>query len=265
MSLSRREGGCRVFVAHLGAVCVCMLCPGAVGQSTLRAAAVDPLISAIESIKQSVASMDCLAVSPKEAKMIKRIGSAFLTSDSGDFLTAAHVIAAMQKEDDPCPTSAITVPVAGWQPEAPSEDMLWFPFKNSDCKADSVNDLAVCGLSGDLRTRIRKLHLKPVQFEWDTPPDGTRLAFTGFPLGARDPTTFRAHVAAYRGPRPNELTPELILDHGSLPGFSGAPVFLADGKVVAILLRDGKPEAPGMAIARPVSVVRKMLGERPPK
>jgi len=189
-----------------------MLCPGAVGQSTLRAAAVDPLISAIESIKQSVASMDCLAVSPKEAKMIKRIGSAFLTSDSGDFLTAAHVIAAMQKEDDPCPTSAITVPVAGWQPEAPSEDMLWFPFKNSDCKADSVNDLAVCGLSGDLRTRIRKLHLKPVQFEWDTPPDGTRLAFTGFPLGARDPTTFRAHVAAYRGPRPNELTPELILD-----------------------------------------------------
>jgi hypothetical protein len=34
----------------------------------------------------------------------------------------------------------------------------------------------------------------------------------------------------------------LILDQASLPGFSGSPVFLADGKVVAILMRDGKPE-----------------------
>src|SRR5215469_14374681 len=108
--------------------------------------------------------------------------------------------------------------------------------------------------SGDLLARIRKLHLKAVQFEWNIPPDGTQVAFTGFPLEARDPMTFRAHVAAYRTPWPNEPTPELILDHGSLPGFSGSPVVLADGKVVAILVRDGKPEATGTAIARPVEV-----------
>jgi hypothetical protein len=64
---------------------------------------------------------------------------------------------------------------------------------------------------------------------------------------------------------PNQLKPKLILDQASLPGFSGSPVFLSDGKVVAILVRDGKPEAPATAIARPVSVVRKMLGERATK
>ena len=105
----------------------------------------------------------------------------------------------------------------------------------------------------------RKLHPKAVQFDWGVPADGRRVAFTGFPLEARDPMTFRAHVAAYRGPRPNLLTPELVLDHASQPGFSGAPVFLADGTVVAILVRDGKPRAEGMSIARPISAVREML------
>ena len=55
--------------------------------------------------------------------------------------------------------------------------------------------------------------------------------------------TFRAHVAAYRPPWPSETTPELILDYGSFPGFSGFPVVLAHRKLDAILVRDGKPEA----------------------
>ena len=73
--------------------------------------------------------------------------------------------------------------------------------------------------------------------------------------------TFRAHIAAYRTMQPDMPTHELLLDHASLPGFSGAPVYLADGRVVAILLKDGQPEAPGIAIARPVLLVRKMLAQ----
>jgi len=236
-----------------------MLAPDLGAQKTPPFAPSDPFIAAIETIKQSVIAMDCLDASLAQAKVVKRIGSAFLISESGDFVTAAHVLAAMQSEDDPCPTSAITLPVGGWQPGAPTEDMFWFPFKISDCKIDSGNDVAKCWLSGDLPARIRKLHLKAVQLDWGVPADGRRVAFTGFPLEARDPMTFRAHVAAYWGPRPNLLTPELVLDHASQPGFSGAPVFLADGTVVAILVRDGKPQAEGMSIARPISAVREML------
>jgi hypothetical protein len=226
----------------------------------------DPLIAAIEIIKHSVGSVDCLAVSGKETKMLKRIGSAFLFSEAGDFLTAAHVVMEIQKGNDPCPTSAITLPLADWQPEARTEDMLWFPFKNSDCKLDTTVDVAVCRASGNLPGRIRQLHLKaaPVQCQSSLPPDGAQLAFTGFPLEARDPMTFRAHVAAYRASG-EEMAPELIIDHASLPGFSGSPVFGANGKVFGILVRDGKPEAAGTAVVRPVSTFRKMLGEKAPK
>jgi hypothetical protein len=207
--------------------------------------------------------MDCLAVAPTEAKVAKRVGSGFLISEVGEFVTAAHVLAGKQKKDDPCPTSAITLPLGGWDAGTPFEKLVWFPFKNSACKIDSTNDVAACRLTGDLPTRVRKLHPKAVQFDWSIPPDGTQLAFTGFPLEARDPMTFRAHVAAYRGLWPNQFTPELVLDHASLPGFSGAPVFLADGSVVAILVRDGKPQAEGMSIARPVSVMREILMKTP--
>jgi hypothetical protein len=54
--------------------------------------------------------------------------------------------------------------------------------------------------------------------------------------------TFQAHVAAYSWP---DHTPDLVLDHAGLPGFSGSPVFLANGNVVAIQVKDGRPDAPG--------------------
>jgi V8-like Glu-specific endopeptidase len=210
--------------------------------------------------------MDCLAVSGTEAKILKRMGSAFLISEEADFLTAAHVVTAMQQSDDPCPTPAITLAVGDWRPEAPAEDMVWLPFKIADCRVDSTVDVAECRPSGDVPARIRNLHkATPVQFEWSIQPDGTELAFTGFPLEARDPMTFRAHVAAYKTPWPDQATPQLILDHAGLPGFSGSPVFLANGRVVAIQVKDGRPDAPGTSIARPSSTFRMLLGERPQK
>jgi len=199
-------------------------------------------------------------VSGTEAKILKRVGSAFLISQDADVLTAAHVVSAMQKGDDPCPTPAITLAVGDWRPEAPTEHTQWFPFKTEDCKVDSTVDVAECRPSGNLPARIRNLHIAtPVQLEWNIQPDGTELAFTGFPLESRDPVTFRAHVAAYSWP--DQATPQLVLDHAAVPGFSGSPVFLANGKVVAILARDGKPEAEGTSIARPVSVFREILRE----
>lgn len=240
----------------------CVLCPGLVAQKTPPPTGVDPFIAAIETIKQSVGSMDCLAVSGEDAKVLKRLGTAFLISEAADFLTAAHVVSAMQKADDPCPTAAITLAVSGWRPDNPTEQMLWFPFRTADCRIDNVADVAICRPSGDLPARIRSSHKAvPVQFAWNIQSDGTQLALTGFPLEARDPMTFRAHVAAYQTLWLEQSLPQLVLDHASLPGFSGSPVFLADGRVVAILVRDGTPDSPGTSIARPASAFRKILTE----
>jgi hypothetical protein len=238
-----------------------------VAQKSPPTSPADPFIPAIEKLKHAVASLDCLAVNGAESKILERMGSAFVVSVTGDFLTAAHVIAEMQKDEGACPTTAITFPADEWRPGARSEQMRWFPFKGSDCRIDNAIDVAKCQLSEDLSVRIRELHLEiaAVQFEWNLPPDGAQVAFTGFPLQARDPMTFRADVAAYRTTSSAELFPELVLDHAALPGFSGSPVYLADGRVVAILVSTGKGEATGISVARPASLLREMLAERAPK
>lgn len=219
----------------------------------------DPFVATIDAARRSVASLDCLASA--ESRILERVGSAFLVSGGGDFMTAAHVITDMQSAERSCPTPAIILPTGDWRPEALTEPVRWFPFKISDCRMDSSLDIAICAVGGDFSARKRELHLKaaPVQFEWNIPPDGTQVAFTGFPLRARDPMTFRADVAAFRMPWPDESMPELVLDRATLPGFSGAPVYLANGKVVAILVKDGKDEAMGVTIARPASALREML------
>jgi hypothetical protein len=68
--------------------------------------------------------------------------------------------------------------------------------------------------------------------------------------------TFRAAVAAYGISCPDGSMPELILDHAAPPGFSGSPVYLADGKIVGILVQSAQEKATGIAIARPASVLR---------
>jgi hypothetical protein len=239
-----------------------ILSPAGAGPKATSAAGGDPFIVAIETAKRSVASLDCLSVSGSESRIVERVGSAFLLSGKGDFLTAAHVIAAMQNPEGSCPTPALTFPAGDWHPEARTEDMRWFPFQASNCRMEPSVDVALCTLSEDPSARKRDLHLKaaPVLFEWDIPPDGTQVAFTGFPLRARDPMTFRAHVAAFRTPWPDEEIPELVLDGPTF--FSGSPIYLANGNVVAIILKDGKDEAAGVTIVRPVSVFREMLREK---
>jgi hypothetical protein len=246
---------------------VCLLwtcCPTAVAQKTPPVLRVDPFIQAIETMKHAVAHVDCLAVTGAQAELVDRVGSAFFVSEAGDFLTAAHVIQEVQRRPR-CASSAITLPADDWRPQARTENLAWFPFKIPNCKINNVLDIAVCPLTEDLSARRWELHLraKAVEFEWDIPPDGTPVAFTGFPLRARDPMTFRAAVAAYLIPWSEEAIPELVLDHGSLPGFSGSPVYLADGKIVAVLVKGGKGETDGVALARPASVFREMIGKRP--
>jgi hypothetical protein len=72
--------------------------------------------------------VDCLAINSTESRILERIGSAFLVSGAGDFLTAAHVILEMHNPERSCPTPAIVLPAGAWHPEARTEPMRWFPF-----------------------------------------------------------------------------------------------------------------------------------------
>jgi trypsin-like peptidase len=239
------------------------LWPASNGQSRLANLAMDPFVGAVETMKQSIAPVVCLSVNGEESTIVDRMGSAFFVSTAGEFLTAAHVIAEMQKSDRPCPVSAIILPLEGWQPGAFDEPTAWLPFKIADCAIDTLLDVAKCRAtmdpSGPLAERLK---IVPVKFEWDIPPDGTQVAFTGFPLKVRDPITFRAGVAANRPVwRDGNVVPQLLLDRTAWPGFSGSPVFLSDGRVIGILFAGVLEEGTAMTFLRPASAVRGMIGQ----
>ena len=97
-----------------------IFCPIGVAQKAPPALRLDPFIHAIERMKHSLASMDCLIVNGDQAKIVERPGSAIVISEAGDFLTAAHVIQEMQKDEHLCPTLAIIFPDSDWRPEDPT-------------------------------------------------------------------------------------------------------------------------------------------------
>jgi hypothetical protein len=140
--------GFRAYNAAGLVACFGIVSPASFAQKAPPAIGVDPFIPAIETVKHSVGSLDCLAVSGAEATILKRVGSAFLVSQEGDFSTAAHVVMDMQKGGDPCPTPAITLPAGDWRPDSPTEQMLWFPFRTADCGVDKAVDVAQCRPSG---------------------------------------------------------------------------------------------------------------------
>src|SRR5215469_12775596 len=59
-----------------------IFCPIGVAQKAPATLEVDPFISSIEKIKHAVASVDCLAASGAESRILERMGTAFLVSNA---------------------------------------------------------------------------------------------------------------------------------------------------------------------------------------
>jgi hypothetical protein len=233
------------------------------GKDAPATQAIDPFIGAVQTMKHSVAPLVCVAVNHAESKLLGRRGTAFFVSTSGEFMTAAHVVLDMQKNDPVCPVTAVILPrYKIWDPSSLNEPSDWFAFDIHNCIIEKDLDVAQCPLSVDpFNQKVgRDFEIVPVKFDWRIPPDATQVAFTGFPMNVRDPMTFRANVAAYRPVwRSEKVVPELVLDRSAWPGSSGSPVFLSDGRVIGIVIASRTEEGTAMTALRPASAVRALL------
>jgi len=219
----------------------------------------DTFIHSIDRIKKSVIPVLCGAFTI-QGQFYSQLtdGTGFFVDDSGHFVTAAHVIADLKQitlqRPIPC-TMAIYIPNDGWERNATALNVKWLVF--TDCDIDDSLDLAVCKPRDKIPNKIY-----PVTFDTFQPPDGSPVAFTGFPLGVVEPLTSRGNIAAYRFVDDSDGPKEFIMDKGTWPGASGSPVYSPQGSVMGVILQRGLNEATGIAIARPSSFVLKFLGSK---
>jgi hypothetical protein len=218
----------------------------------------DPFLKTIAAIKRAVAPIACMELGEGGSRRPRRIaGTAFFVTADGEFLTAAHVISDVQRGaltggPSGCAAPVVYLPVTEWPSGSDEFSARWYVFDSNRCVLDTPLDLALCRTrespSADLQRKIGT-----VSFDTAPHPDGTSLAFTGFPLNAIQPMTARGHVAMYAA------RDELIVDQSAWPGVSGCPVYLWDGRVIGMLIQRGTGEGTGRAIVRTSAAIQDFL------
>lgn len=222
---------------------------------------IDPFIATIENMKSSIAPVICRGKDANgvlTATIQRVMGSAFFTSDKGEFVTAAHVLTAMKNVKGGC-APAIYVPRDGWRTDATTFNVRFYDFGLCPAVNERL-DVAVCKTINDMSLDVsRGVKVVPVTLSTVRQPDGTPVAFSGFPLQANQPLTSRGFIAAYRG-GVNLPQAEVVVDKNGWPGVSGGPLYLADGAVIGVVLQRGVGDGAGITVARPtvfIDAVRK--------
>lgn len=245
---------CRVpLLSGFSLVCAfCLVATPVRGQQT------DRFISTIEKIKSGVAPVICTHAAAPNQFDVTVHGTAFFIDLHGTFLTAAHVFKGVaENKDKSCETPAVLVRANG--SVFNSLNLYSLKFVASDCRIDETADIARCKTISD-PTDDKKIAAKPLALTIasDLLPDGTPVAFTGFPVNGLTPYTARANVAGYqfdRNAKQDLQAQMLVLDKLAWAGSSGGPVYAADGRVMGMLLQAGN----GLAFARPGARLNEFL------
>ena len=235
-------------------------CAGAAAVSARAASSSTGFIGTIQTMKRSVVPVACISISGTTAETVSVEGTGFFVSADGTFITANHVIDSMlnPSRKEPCSHTAFCLPQAGgWNSDQATLPSNCYVFQADECKRDADIDIARCRSSRPVDAAHKIL---PVAFETSVQPDGTPIAFTGFPLQFQVPLSSVGNVSGYvrtrddgRGPR------SMIMDKEAWPGASGSPLYLANGKVIGLLSRRGVNDGSGRAIAVPSRLIQEFL------
>ena len=221
----------------------------------------DPFIATIKKIASSVVPVVCADAKPNRPWTLVSIeGTAFFVSQSGAFVTANHVINGITsvQRTKPCPISAVYVPKNGWGYEVNEFSIEYIRFVPNGCLTEDAADLAVCFPIGNFKQMIGN-DAVPITLEQTLQPEGTPVAFSGFPLDFTQPLTSRGNIAAYANVREPGEPFDMVIDKGAWPGASGSPVYLVNGRVVGMILARGTGAGQGISFARTSSYLVRFL------
>jgi S1-C subfamily serine protease len=219
-----------------------------------------PSITTIADVKKSVLPIECIHSSPRLHQVVNgNAGTAFWVNRDGDFVTADHVVESVKALAGTCEPAVLLAQNTQQHQNTSASGRPIYWFDPSGCEQDPSDDLAVCRtIENPFADPTAKGDISPVRFATRPHPDGTDIAFTGFPSGYAWPVTARASIAA--SSEVNTLA-TITIDRPTWHGMSGAPVFIAGGGVIGLILGSETADNTGLCIARPGSVIMEFLRE----
>jgi trypsin-like peptidase len=245
-------------LALAASVAVAFPKPASAQEPTPAAAAADPFLATIATMKRAVTPIACMESGEGGVRRPSRIaGTAFFLTPDGEFMTAAHVIAdvlrgSQKTGTEGCASPVVYLPLSEWPSGSNEFTARWYLFDAEKCVQDSGLDLAFCRTRQNPSEDLRRT-IGTVAFERGLQVDGTAVAFTGFPLNVIQPMTARGHIAMYTSRN------ELIVDQSAWPGVSGCPVYLVDGSVIGVLIQRGTGDGTGRSIVRTTAEIDAFL------
>jgi S1-C subfamily serine protease len=186
-------------------------------------------------------------------------GSGFFIDRNGRFVTASHVLDGLdsfqaQHPEHLC-SPAIYIPDGGWGEFKKMVDFQYFVF--TACQRNTISDIAICTPLENPFTsnRIPKGIIQELEFTTTEIPDGTAVAFSGFPLERTTPVTSIGSVGGKSILDDKDDWFLYTFDKSAWPGASGSPLYTVDGRVIGIIVRTGEAKASGISYARCSSAI----------
>ena len=193
---------------------------------------------------------------------IKIEGTGFFVNTDGYFVTAGHVAKAVRAVIEKAPTKApaVVIPQKDWGRGSETFDAVALQFRV--VRIDEERDLALCRttLNPFLHPETKEF-VRSVALDENVPPDGTEVAFTGFPMGVTIPMSSKGILASYTEVSDRGVV--LVLQADSWPGASGSPVFVMNGQVIGLVLAHGQGRFEGGTLARPAAFIKTLLFRLP--
>jgi S1-C subfamily serine protease len=226
----------------------------------------DVSVETIKQIKRSIVPIVCGYLDNKGAFQITEVaGSGFFIDAHGRFVTPSHVLDELEnlrQKGQHC-SPAIYMSENGWSKLEAVVHFQYFVFVG--CIRNQVIDVAVCQPIENPITspRIASAKIQPVELDLTQWPEGTAVAFTGFPLQFPRPVTSKGFVAGYMVLEETKDFFDVVVDKAAWPGASGSPVYLSNGKVIGMVIRTGKDQGAGLAIARSAPAIADFLSKNP--